>query len=53
MQSPTPQADALRALHEEYVWAVNAAVANGDERLADRLNDEYTNEALKLMTSAA
>lgn len=53
MQSPAPQADALRALHDEYVWAVNAAVSLGDTALVEQLDDEYADEALRLMTSAA
>ena len=51
MMSATPQDDALRALHEEYIWAVNAAVAAGDDELVERLDDEYADEALRVMRS--
>jgi hypothetical protein len=43
--------DPLRRLHEDYVWEVNAAVADGRMDLVWRLADEYTDEALRLMTS--
>ena len=49
MTSATPQDHALRALHEEYIGAANAAVADGDDDLVDRLDDEYTDEALRVM----
>ena len=52
MTSATPQDHALRALHEEYIWAVNAAVAEGDDDLVDRLDDEYADEALRVMRNA-
>lgn len=41
----------LRALHDTYVWAVNAAV--GEERLdlVWQLAEEYFDEALVLMTA--
>jgi hypothetical protein len=43
----------LVALHDEYVAAVNAAVAEGREDLVDHLAEEYPDEALRIMTEAA
>lgn len=51
MRHPTD--DDLRALHDEYVWLVNAAVERGDTALAEQLADEYADEALRRLTSAA
>lgn len=44
-------ADLLRELHEAYVWEVNAAVAEGRMDLVWQLADEYTEEAMELMTA--
>lgn len=43
--------DLLRELHEAYVWKVNEAVAEGRMDLVQQFSDEYTDEALDLMTS--
>ena len=45
--------DELRALHESYVWRVNAAVAAGNRRLAEHLAQRYADEALQLLTAQA
>src|SRR5438094_3903532 len=39
----------LRALHDDYAWKVNAAVAEGREDLIRRLSDEYVEEAAHLL----
>lgn len=44
-------ADMVRELHEAYVWKVNQAVAEGRMDLVEQFSDEYTDEALDLMTS--
>jgi hypothetical protein len=41
--------DSLRDLHEQYVDAVNRAVAEERDDLVFRLADEYVNEATVLM----
>jgi len=41
----------LRALHDAYVWEVNAAVGEGRLDLVERLADDYLDEALRLLTS--
>ena len=41
----------LRELHEAYVWKVNAAVEEGRMDLVWDFADEYTDEALRLMTT--
>ncbi len=43
--------DLLRELHDAYVWKVNAAVAEGRMDLVHEFAEEYTDEALRLMTS--
>jgi len=43
--------DLLRELHESYVWKVNAAVEEGRMDLVWNFADEYTDEALRLMTT--
>ena len=45
------ETDPLRELHEAYVWKVNQAVAEGRMDLVEQFSDEYTDEALDLMTS--
>ena len=42
--------DSLRDLHEQYVDAVNRAVAEERDDLVFRLADEYVNEATVLMS---
>jgi len=43
----------LRALHDDYVWKVNAAVAEGRDDLVRRLSDEYVEEAAHLLADEA
>jgi hypothetical protein len=43
----------LVALHDEYVEAVNAAVAEGRDDLVDHLAQEYPDAALRILTSEA
>ena len=40
----------LRALHDSYVWEVNAAVGAGRLDLVRELSDEYLDQALELLT---
>jgi hypothetical protein len=44
-------AERLHALHEAYVWEVNAAVGEGRLDLVSRLADDYLDEALRLMSA--
>lgn len=46
------EGDLLRELHEAYVWKVNAAVEEGRMDLVWAFADEYTDEALRLMTTS-
>ena len=41
--------DRLRELHEQYVDAVNRAVAEGRDELVVQLVDDYSDDALVLM----
>jgi hypothetical protein len=50
MAAPTI-GDELRELHEAYVWEINAAVGSDDGARIDRLADEYTERALRVLTS--
>ncbi len=43
-------AEQLRELHDAYVWKVNSAVGEGREDLVWQLVDDYTAEAMLLMT---
>ena len=45
------EADLMRELHDAYVWKVNAAVEEGRMDLVWQFADEYTDEALQLMTT--
>ena len=45
------ESDLLRDLHDAYVWEVNAAVGEGRMDLVWQLADEYTDEALRLMSA--
>jgi len=45
------ESDLLRELHETYIWKVNAAVEEGRMDLVWDFADEYTDEALGLMTT--
>ncbi|MFL6129702.1 MAG: hypothetical protein ACJ73E_11625 [Mycobacteriales bacterium] len=44
---------ALRKLHEDYVWRVNAAIGEGREDIVARLVAEYPDAALRLLTECA
>jgi hypothetical protein len=47
---PTPSLDdRLRSLHEQYVDAVNRAVAEGRDDVVEQLADAYTDEAAALL----
>lgn len=48
--SAPPTGDELRDLHDSYTWEVNAAVGRGEDRLVDRLSEEYLDRALGLLT---
>lgn len=48
---PVGTADALQALHDDYIRAVNTAVGAGRGRLADELAEQYTEEALALIVA--
>ncbi len=43
----------MTALHEEYIWQVNSAVAENRMDLVERLNEEYVEEALRLILASA
>jgi hypothetical protein len=43
----------MTALHEEYVWQVNEAVAEGRMDLVQELNEQYVEEALRLILATA
>ena len=43
----------LRALHDSYVWEVNAAVGAGRLDLVRELADQFFDEALELITGDA
>jgi hypothetical protein len=43
----------LARLHEFYVWQVNAAVGEGRMDLVEELADQYTEEALALMSAGS
>jgi hypothetical protein len=43
----------MTALHEQYVWQVNEAVAEDRMDLVHQLNDEYIEEALRLILATA
>ena len=49
MSAIEEQTGRLHALHDEYIWRVNAAIAAGRPELARELADEYTDEALVLL----
>lgn len=46
-----PINDELTELHEAYVWEVNAAVGNNDDAFVEHLSNEYTERALRVITS--
>ena len=43
----------LRRLHDDYVWKVNAAVAEGRDDLIRRLCDEYVEDAVRMLAEDA
>jgi hypothetical protein len=43
----------MTALHEHYVWQVNEAVAEDQMNLVQQLNEEYIEEALRLILATA
>jgi hypothetical protein len=43
----------MTALHEHYVWRVNEAVAEDRMNLVQQLNEEYIEEALRLILATA
>lgn len=45
--------DRLGRLHEEYVVAVNSAIAEGRDDLVEELAAEYPDAALRVMTGGA
>ena len=45
------ETDLLRELHDAHIWKVNAAVAEDRMDLVWEFVDEYTDEALQLMTA--
>jgi hypothetical protein len=53
MPADPEQTDRLRELHDEYVWKVNSAVAEGREDLIRRLCDEYVDEAVRVLAADA
>ena len=50
MAGPTIS-DELSELHNTYVWEVNAAVEGDDDQQVKRLANEYTERALRMMTT--
>jgi hypothetical protein len=50
MAGPTIS-DELTELHDDYVWEVNAAVERDDDRHVAHLADEFTDIALRVMTT--
>ncbi len=43
----------MTTLHEKYIWQVNSAVAENRMDLVQRLNEEYVEEALRLIVASA
>jgi hypothetical protein len=43
--------DELGELHNEYVWEVNAAVERNDDEFVAYLSNEYTDIALRMISS--
>jgi hypothetical protein len=46
-----PLSDELTELHNTYVWEINAAVDREDDEFLERLSDEYTERALRVITA--
>jgi hypothetical protein len=53
MPADPEQTARLHELHDEYVWRVNAAVAEGREDLIRRLSDEYVEEAVRILAEGS
>lgn len=53
MRAADEHTNRLSALHDAYVWRVNAAIAAGRPELARELADEYSDEALTLIAGSA
>jgi hypothetical protein len=53
MPADMQQTARLRELHDDYVWKVNAAVAEGREDLVRRLSDEYVEEAVRILAEGS
>jgi hypothetical protein len=53
MPADPEQTAALRELHEEFAWKVNAAVAEGREDLIRRYSGEYVEKAADLLIETA
>ena len=53
MIEPVTDRERLAQLHEFYVWQVNAAVGEGRMDLVEELAEQYTEEALALMTAGS
>lgn len=43
----------MNALHDRYVWQVNQAVGEDRTELVRELNEEYVEEALRLILATA
>ncbi len=52
MAAPRDLTGALRDLHDDYVWQVNAAIEEGREDLVDKLVEQYLDDAMHTMTQA-
>ena len=52
MPADPRQTARLRELHQDFAWKVNAAVAAGRDDVVDALCEEYTEEAVRLLTGA-
>jgi hypothetical protein len=50
--APRDLTGALRELHDDYVWQVNAAIEEGREDLVGKLVEQYLDDAMRTMTQA-
>jgi hypothetical protein len=53
MPADPEQTIRLHELHDDYVWRVNAAVAEGREDLIRGLCDEYVEEAVRILAEGS
>jgi hypothetical protein len=51
MPADPEQTARLRALHDQYVWEVNAAVAEGRQDLIEMYCADYVEEAVQIMAA--